>query len=282
MAERTILVLGGGGVKGLTHVGAWRALRECGVEVHEILGTSIGSLVGAAIAGGSSTEELGARARALAKADIVGLNRWALLLNGIRQPAIFRGEPLRDYIASVLPVTRWDELGIPFATNAVRLETGQMDWFGAGGRTDVPLADAVQASCALPVFYPPVELEGEYYVDGGVVDALPLTRARERGATRVIAVDAGSGPVKDDRDTVDAGLIAIHHRVTDIMNYARKQLQVAAWTGPELILVRPRLRGISTFDFERTAFFLEEGYRSMRAALAEQGLAAPLTEGAAD
>jgi NTE family protein len=266
--ERTILVLGGGGVKGVAHAGAWRALVEAGVDVAEIVGTSIGALVGATIAGGASPEELAEQARSLGKSDIVDINRWALLPMGIRQPSIFRGEALREYIARVLPVTRWSELAIPLTVNAVDLETGDTVWFGAGGRTDVPLAEAVYASSALPVFYPPAEVDGLRLVDGGVTDAVPITKAADRGATRIIAVQTSSGREKDSEDTVDKGLVAIHHRIMDIMAFARREVVEDSWFGPPVLKVEPAVSGYSTFDFDAVDFFLEEGYRAMKAALA--------------
>ena len=269
---RTILVLGGGGVKGMTHAGAWRAIRESGITVDEIVGTSIGGLVGACLAAGQGFEELSKAALALKKADIVLLNRWTLLLNGIRQTSVFQDEPLRNYIASLLPVSRFDELTIPTAVNAVDLETGDMHWFGAGGRADVSLVDAIYASCALPLFYPPAEIGGRYFVDGGVIDALPVLRAADRGADLILAIDAGSGKQRDSLDTVSKGMIAIHHRVTEIMGYARKRAVLDNWNGPKLIYVRPTLDKYSTFDFGQTEFFLEEGYRATKAALATAGL----------
>jgi NTE family protein len=267
MAKRVVLVLGGGGVKGLAHVGAWRALSEAGVQVSEIVGTSIGSLVGACVAGGVDSALLEELARSLKRPDIVTLNRWAFLPNGISEASVFHADAFRRYLADVLPVETFAELSLPFSANAVHLETGRMEWFGAGGRTDVSLADAIYASCALPLFYPPADLGGELYVDGGVRDPLPIRRAAERGADVIIAVDATSGEVKDSQDVVAKGLVAIHHRVFDIMAYARRKAIIDAWTGPELVHVRPSLDGTSTFDFGRTAFFLDEGYRAMRDAL---------------
>lgn len=267
--SRAILVLGGGGVKGMAHIGAWKAVVESGVEVVEIIGTSIGALVGACIAAGQGWQELAPQALALQKRDIVLLNRWALLLNGIRQPSVFLGERFQEYVRTVLPVQRFDQLRMPVSMNAVDLETGRTEWFGAGGRTDVPLADAVYASCALPLFYPPAEIEGRQYVDGGVGDSLPIERAVERGAELVIAVDVSAGEVKDALDTVSKGLVAIHHRVFDIMAYARRRAALESWREPPLIHVRPRLDGYSTFDFAQTRYFLEEGYRATRRALAE-------------
>lgn len=276
MASRVVLVLGGGGVKGMAHAGAWKAIEDSGIEVSEIIGTSIGALVGACLAGGLGWEELAPRALALEKQDIVRLNRWALLLNGIRQPSVFLGETLQEYIASVLPVERFEELGVPLSMNAVHLNTGRMEWFGAGGRMDVGLAEAVYASCALPLFYPPAELNGRFYVDGGVADALPVQRAVERGADLIIAVDAGAGPVKDAEDTISKGLVAVHHRVFDIMAYMRKQQILDTWAGPELVYVRPELDGFSTFDFTETQRFLEEGYRATLLALGEPAQSPPM------
>jgi NTE family protein len=266
-SERVVLVLGGGGVKGITHVGAWRALIEAGIQVSEIVGTSIGSLVGASIAGGAPLELLEENARALTKGDIVDVNRWALLPNGIRQQAIFRGVALRAYIERVLPRSEWSELDIPLSINAVDLETGSMLWFGAGGRTDLPLAEAVYASSALPVFFPPARVGGMHLVDGGVMDAVPITRAADRQAQRIIAVTASSGRVKDAADTVEKGMISIHHRVVDIMSYARREVVEDMWLGCPVIHVRPNLDGYSTFDFGAVEYFLEEGYRATLEAL---------------
>lgn len=266
--ERVVLVLGGGGVKGVAHAGAWRALVEAGVAVAEIVGTSIGSLVGASIAGGSSPEELAEQARSLTKNDIVDINRWALLPMGIRQRSIFRGEALREYIERVLPAPTWSELAIPLTVNAVDLETGATVWFGAGGRTDVALAEAIYASSALPVFYPPAEVDGMLLVDGGVMDTVPITKAADRGATRIIAVQTSSGREKDSEDTVDKGLVAIHHRVMDIMAYARREVVEDSWFGPPVLKVEPDVARYSTFDFDAVEYFLEEGYGAMKRALA--------------
>jgi NTE family protein len=265
--RRTVLVLGGGGMKGLAHVGAWRALREAGIEVDEVVGTSIGALVGACIGGGLEHDRLQALARALQKSDIATLNRWALLLNGIRQPSVFRGDTFRSYLEGVLPAESFEELSLPVGMNAVDLATGRLEWFGAGGRMDVSLCDAVYASCALPVFYPPAEIGGSHYVDGGVLDALPARRAVERGADLVIAVDVGAGAEVDAADTVAKGMVAIHQRVMQISGYGRRRRLIEAWDGPELIYIRPDLETYPTFDFGSTEYFLAEGYRATRAAL---------------
>jgi NTE family protein len=266
-AERVVLVLGGGGMKGLAHVGAWRAIADAGQHVSAVVGTSIGALVGACICAGVDHERLALLARALQKSDIVTLNRWAALFNGIRQPSVFRGDVFRRYLETVTPVETFAELKMPLSMNAVDLQTGEQVWFGAGGREDVPLIDAIYASCALPVFYPPAEIDGRYYVDGGVSDALPMAFAAELGADRIIAVDVAAGLVQDGPETVSKGMVAIHQRVMQIMGYERKTAALAAWSGPELVYVRPELDTYQTFDFANTEYFLAEGYRATLEAL---------------
>lgn len=272
---RTIVVMGGGGMKGLAHIGAWQAIREADVEVAEIVGTSIGSLVGAMVCGGVEWKELVPRALALRKEDVAVINRWIALFNGIRQVSTFKEGPFREYLRRELPVERFGDLGLPLGVNAVDMETGEMLWFGAGGDQDVPLADAVYASCALPLFYPPAAVDERYLIDGGVRDTLPIGRAAERGAERIIAIDVAAGETGDPADTISRGLVAIHHRVYDIMSYTRRQLKLKSWDGPPLVYVRPEIDEYSAFDFSATEYFLEEGYRATRDALAAEGLGRP-------
>jgi NTE family protein len=267
---KKVLVLGGGGIKGLAHIGAWKAIQEAGIRVDEIIGTSIGALVAVCLGAGQDWEELAPAALALRRADIVSMNGRALLINGIRQTSVFHDDPFRKYIDRVLPVKEFDDLKLPVSVNAVDLETGRTEWFGAQGRMDVSIADAVYASCALPLFYPPAEVDGRFYVDGGVGSSLPIECARERGATRVIAIDVSAGREKDSLDVLSKGMVAIHHRVYDIMAYAHRTAQLRAWDGVPLTYVRPKLEGVSTFDFKRTKFFLEEGYRATRVCLADE------------
>lgn len=267
LGDRVWAVLGGGGLKGLAHVGAWQAIEESGLRVSGIVGTSIGALIGAMVAGGMRWTELVPLAFALRKHDIVRINRRAVLINGIRQEALFHGDPLRDYIDRVVPVKRWEDLEIPLQVNAVNLETGQTEWFGPGAHTDVPLVDALYASAALPVFYPPARLQGRVYVDGGAEHPFPLHRAAELGATGIVGVDVGSGRQSHPHRILAEGMLAIHMRVFALMSWRKRSDMLAHWGQPPLLFVRPRLEGYQTFDFDHVQYFLEEGYRATRAAL---------------
>ena len=261
------VVLGGGGVRGVAHVGVLQALEEGGLVVREFVGCSIGAIVGAAISAGMSSERLAERAARFTRDDIVMVNRWALLLNGIRQTSVFTGERLRGFIEEVVPVTAWSDLTIPLCVNAVDVQTARVEWFGAGGRLDVPLQDAIYASSALPLYYPPAELAGRYYVDGGILDALPIGRAIERGASRVVAVDLTTELSDDAGAEISKGLVGVHHRVLSVLRaHARRQEVEMEYDRPVLV-VRPNLANYGTWDFDKAAVFLEEGRRAALAAL---------------
>lgn len=261
------LVLGGGGLKGLAHIGAYQALEEIGARPAGIVGTSIGALVGASMASGMTAAQMRDHAIALDRRDIARLNRGAVWINGIREVSVFRGDALRDYFERVLPPRGWEELDIPVLINTVELGDGSTHWFGPGHRNDVSLLDAVYASSALPVFYPPFEYRGRAYVDGGIARSLPVDQAQEAGAARIIAIDVGSGEEADSKEVIEQGMIAIHQRVVSIMAWRRRFELVSRWQGVPLMYVRPRLDGFGTFDFDHVAYFLEEGYRAMREAL---------------
>ncbi len=267
LGPRPWLVLGGGGLKGLAHTGAWRALVEKEAKFSGIVGTSIGALVGALIAGGMSWQEMFDLALGVRRSDIVRINRRAAFINGIRQPSLFHDEPLREYIERVLPVREWAGLEPPLHINAMNLGTGRTVWMGTGANVSVSLADAVYASSALPVFYPPAEVDGLYLVDGGAAHPLPLARAAELGATGIVAVDVGSGEDEDVRDVVEQGMLAIHQRVFSDMAGRLRRVTIEEWNGPPLVLVRPRLDGYGTFDFDSAEYFVEEGHRATLAAL---------------
>jgi NTE family protein len=275
LGENRWLVLGGGGLKGLSHVGAWEAFEEIGLGFSGIIGTSIGSLIGACVAGGMGWKDLVPLALSLKREDIIRINRMALLFNGIKQESLFHGDPLRNYIERILPVKKWSELKLPLQINAVNLATGHTEWFGTGANEDVPMVDAIYASSALPVFYPPAQFNNGYYVDGGAEYTFPLQRAAALGASGIVGVDVGAGEKSHPPKLIAQGMLAIHHRIFGIMSYRTRSEMVKNWSNPPLLFVRPNLDGFQTFDFHAAKYFLEEGYRATRAALVKGIAVAP-------
>ena len=265
---RTILVLGGGGMKGLAHIGVWKALEEEGVRPHAIMGTSIGALIGTCLAGGLGWRELAELARSLTKDDIVSINRRAVWLGGVREEAVFDGDHFREYIRRQLPIEKLSEARIPVRVNAVSLVSGQEVWLGTGVRDDIPAADAVYASCALPIYFPPLHAAGDVLVDGGVLDVFPVRKAEAWGAERIIAVDVGSDFLPPAEGFFSRGMIAIHDRVLGLNLQEQRRTCLDGYAGPPMLYIRPRIGHLGGFDFDRTQFFLEEGYRAAREALA--------------
>jgi len=261
------IVLGGGGLKGMAHIGALQALEEAGVRPAGFIGTSIGSLIAASSASGMSVADMRERALAIDRKAIVRLNRGAAWINGIREVSVFRGDTLRDYFDEVLPTGGWSALRVPVLINVVDLGDGSTQWFGPGARLDVSLTDAVYASSALPVFYPPFRNDGRAFIDGGILRSLPIGQAQDEGAERIIAIDVGSAGPADVDELIGQGMIAIHQRVVSIMMSQRRHELVTDWQGVPLLYVRPRLDGYGTFDFDHVEYFLDEGYRAMREAM---------------
>ncbi len=278
--SRTWVIMGGGAAKGFAHVGAWKAIQEAEIPVAGIIGTSTGAMMGAALAGGRSIEELEEHSQRFRQRDVMRVNRRVVWINGIRSQSMFRGDMLRGFIRELLPTDQWHELTIPLMVNAVDLASGEMVWFGPGSDQDVALVDAVYASAALPVLFPPADVGGRILIDGGAVDMLPLGKAAEMGATRIIAIDVGAGPHADARAVVDGGLVDIHQRVFSIMAGRNRRESIRNWSGVPLTLVHPEFEDTDGFNFERRHFFIQEGYRATREALSRpQSSASTLTPG---
>ncbi|HST63314.1 MAG TPA: patatin-like phospholipase family protein [Longimicrobium sp.] len=264
---RTVLVLGGGGMKGTAHVGVWKAVEEAGIRPDAIIGCSIGSLIATSIAGGLGWRELADVARGLRKEDIVQINRRAVWMGGVREESVFDGATYRNWIARTLPLKNFADAQIPVRVNAVSLVNCGEVWFGSGLDEEVSPADAVYASCAIPIYYPPLRLNGDVLVDGGVLDTLPVKQAFEWGADRVIAVDVGAEIQPPAADYFERGMIAIHERVLAMNIAGQRQRALETWKDKPVVMIRPRIGHLGTWDFARTQYFLEEGYRAAREAL---------------
>jgi NTE family protein len=259
------LVLGGGGGRGLAHIGVWRALQELEVRPARIVASSIGALIGACVAAGMSWQELAVRAQRLGSRSVFAFNGW-ILSQGTRSRSLLREEPLRALIRSLVPVARFDELPIPLTINAIDLATGRVAWFGEGGRTDLSLADAIYASCAIPLFFPPAAIGGDFYVDGAIVDPLPIARARLLGAKRIVAVDLAA-PAEAPHPC--SGMVETYCRVVEILQERCGQAPIAG-PAPDVVHVRPTLSGDDTFDLSRGEALIEAGYHATFLALAGQ------------
>ncbi len=189
--HRTAWVLGGGGNLGSIQVGMLRALIDRGERPDLVLGCSVGSLNGLAMAADPSPD--GVEALREIWLDIDGeeifpsgriSGPWQLLK---RAPSLYGNEGLQALIERCSPHDRIEDFPIPFQCVATDLHTGRARWFDSG-----PVVDAVLASTALPAAFPPVEIGSDLYIDGAVVDNVPFTRALHLGFDRVVVLHVGN------------------------------------------------------------------------------------------
>ncbi len=255
------LVLSGGGLKGLAHIGVLKALDERGLQPGLIVGSSMGSLIAAAWAAGMPIGEMIDRGLAVRRRDIFQVAHVDMALKRMRSPAVYRREPLDELITSLVGERTFHDLQRPLIINTVELNSGMQVLWGQPGLRGVRVADAVFASCALPGIFPPREIDGRYYVDGAVVENMPAQVAAAHGRGPVLAVDVGS--TSSLRSNVqDEGFAATYIRGLEIVMQTMMESRLRQWTAPPLVLVHPRVEHVSMFAFGHNRELIEEGYRS--------------------
>ncbi len=278
------LVLGGGGAKGLAHVGVIKVLEDNQIPVDVIAGTSMGAIVGALYASGYSADELlditgelqwhelftdktsRGRSTFRRKADEFGfLTDYKITFkNGklILPQGIIQGQNLFLELSRLLSETRsvgkFADLPIPFRLVATDLSTGKPVIMKDGD-----LASAVFASMAIPGLIPPVEREGVYLIDGGLVNNVPVNLARELGADIVIVVNVGTDP----KPVSEIGnFIEVLRQTQIILTRENTQMQINSLK-PGDILIEPNLHGVGAANFDHARELAGFGLEAARAAL---------------
>ncbi|MEX2395177.1 MAG: patatin-like phospholipase family protein, partial [Actinomycetota bacterium] len=272
---RTAFVLGGGGNLGSVQVGQLKAMVERNITPDVVIGCSVGSLNGAAIACDPSIDtihRLEMLWNGLTKNDIFpahGRTRgpWLFIKQGL---SAYGDHGLKDVIGRWLDITSFEDTKLPFWAVATALRTGLEKWFNAGD-----LTSALMASTALPGFLPPVHIDGEDYVDGGVVNNVPMSKAFELGAKRVYVLDVGllererPAPKRPYEVLMQAVSIARAHR------YRADSADVPE--GVELIKMPVVDPGRMKFDdFSRSAELIDRAYRLTKAFLDRPDVAAAI------
>ncbi len=290
--SRVVLVLSGGGAKALAHAGAFRALEQANLIPSHIVATSMGAVVGAALGAGMPFDQVRRRAMGIRRKDVAPFNPL-VLLTGLFARSLFPASALRRAIACIVPNTRFEYLRIPLTVTATDLDSGELLLLGGPERRggDIELADALYASCALPLYFPPLEVDGRRLGDGGLRAVLPLgpARALEKDADLFVAVNVGPGfderggpspngdqPPQPAPQPPDAPVpariprvVRTHGEAMRIMMAEQAERTLADWPkdGPRLIYVRPVAEREATFAVERVQEYVEMGYQATKKAL---------------
>lgn len=187
----TAFVLGGGGVLGAVEVGMLRALLERDIVPELVLGTSVGALNGAMVARRpdvSVVDRLTELWAATAQGkDVYGDRPLRTVRRAVSTGThIYSSTPLRRRLEEEFGETRFEDLPVSFGVCAASIERAAEHWFTSG-----PIVPAILASAAVPGLLPPAEVDGEHFLDGGLVNSIPVGRAVEQGATRIFVLQVG-------------------------------------------------------------------------------------------
>ncbi|HEY0323300.1 MAG TPA: patatin-like phospholipase family protein [Pyrinomonadaceae bacterium] len=256
------LALSGGAARGIAHVGVLKVLAEHSIPIDFVAGTSAGSIAGGALAAGMSLEEIEKLSRTLRWKD---MGRMTLSRLGVQSNA-----RMEDFLRKFLPITRFEEMRIPFAAVATDLQSGEP--VVMSGEGDVPFA--IRASCTIPGWYVPVtDDKGRQLVDGGLVANVPAAAARSLGADVVIAVDVNAegakflGPPQSAIGVIFQSMMVVQRTVSAL------QLQDAD------IVIRPRVGHIRWDEMKRADELITLGEEAARRTISRiQRLLEPQSE----
>jgi NTE family protein len=277
------LVLGGGGARGSAHVGVIRALEELHVPVDYVVGTSMGALIGGLYATGMNADEMEAVLAKIDWDDIfddqtpredqpfrrkrdddlalfgpkLGLGKDSSVLS----TGLIAGQKLSFLFESLVKertqVTDFDKLPVPFRAVAADVATGEQIVFDHGD-----LAFAMRASMSIPGVFRPVEWQDRILVDGGIVNNVPVSVAREMGADIVIAVNVGSGLVaKEDIRNI----LSVVDALVSVMIERNVALQLDSLGEADVLIQPPLGKEVTSYQFELYAKAIDIGYREAAA-----------------
>jgi NTE family protein len=237
------LVLGGGAARGFAHVGVIRALEQEKIPIDLIVGTSVGSLIGALYADKPSSFDLELIAFKLEKEDLFDFS----VFNSATGPVI--GDRLEQFVKEKLARDKIEDLRIPFAAVATNLNTGEQVVLNRGS-----IAKAVRASSSIPGIFTPVQYLNMNLVDGGVVDNVPVDVARAMGADLVIAVNIGN-------DLVNYNITNIIDITLQAVNIMEKEISTFKMRSADVV-IEPIVGFVKSMDFSKKESLMRTGIKA--------------------
>lgn len=245
---RVALVLGGGASRGFAHVGVLRVFEQEKIPIDMLVGTSVGSLIGAIYAANPNSFELEWLAFELEKDDIFDFSLFSSRTGPVK------GDKLAKFVASHVKVRNIEEMKIPFYAVACDLNTGEPVVFERG-----PAELAVRASSSIPGIFTPLSYNSRMLVDGGVLGSIAPETARAKGADLVIAVNIGKAITNYDTGNV----VAITLQAIDIMGnridrYKNKEAD---------LVIEPEVGNVGTMDFSKKKELMLAGIEAAQKAV---------------
>lgn len=265
----TAFVFGGGGLLGASEVGMLRALIEAGHRPDLVLGTSVGAINGAVVAADPTpgcVTTLVETWESMSGSELFSGPLKRLRVAAATRTHLHSIEPLRALLEAKLGPIGIEDLAVPFQCCAASIERAAETWFDSG-----PLASAVAASCAVPGMFPPVEIGGEHYLDGGLVNSLPVGRAVTLGANVIFVLHVGrieqplTVPTRPWEVATVAFEIARRHRFASDMAAVPKGVTVHVMPAGD---VRSPSANLRYRDTQRVRGRIELAYQASRAFLA--------------
>lgn len=268
------LALGGGGARGLAHIGVLKVLEREGIKIDIIVGTSMGAMIGGLYAINPKVDVLEKQAKAFLRGDDLGrlkidlakqndsnredffmkrfvkyikeFYRFSLLR---RELGLVKSSLVTNVIDRLLPDVDITECKIPFAALAADISSGREMVFDSG-----PIRKAVLSSIALTGILPPVEHNGSFLVDGGVLSTTPVVEAYQLGADVVIAVDVKGRLKHLDPGEIKSGIEAIAR--THYINSIKLNEMILTMAD---VVISPRVKNVHREDFEKMDRCIREG-----------------------
>jgi NTE family protein len=242
------LVLGGGSSRGFAHVGVIRVLEQEKIPIHMIVGTSVGSLIGALYASDPNSFNLEWLSFSIEKDDIFDYSVIYSKMGPVQ------GERLEKFIQTKVRAKTLEQMKIPFYAVATDLNEGNTWVFEKGS-----VAKAVRASCSIPGVFQPLEIGGRMYVDGGVTNNLPVDVARAKGADIIIAVNIS----KNIRNPQVNSLIDVIMQSISIMG---RELVTYKSRGYD-VLIEPNVGDVGMTDFTQKKRLMDAGIQATKQAM---------------
>ena len=227
------LALGAGAARGFAHIGVIKALEAQGIRSDIVVGSSAGSVIAALLASGATGNDLNRLALNLDEATIAD---WGLPFAG-RFGGLIKGDALQNMVNREVQNKAIEQMRIPLGIVATELQSGKGVLFRTGNT-----GQAVRASCSVPGVFQPTLIGGKEYLDGGLVAPVPVSYARQMGATLVIAVNISSEPVYQDA----SGTFGVLQQTISIMQRSINQYELKSAD----IVITPQLKQMSGGDFK--------------------------------